>query len=64
MSAPGAVRVLIADDGSGPPPGHRPGRGLTGIAERAVRLYGTAECGPGPDGGFLVRVTLPAGSTR
>ncbi|MEU3494880.1 sensor histidine kinase [Kitasatospora cineracea] len=60
----GVTVVEVADDGSGPPPGHRPGRGLTGIAERAARLHGTAEHGPGPDGGFLVRVTLPAGPQR
>ncbi|BAJ32010.1 MULTISPECIES: sensor histidine kinase [Kitasatospora] len=57
----GATLVEVADDGAGPPPGHRPGRGLTGIAERAARLHGTAEHGPGANGGFLVRVTLPAG---
>ncbi|MFJ1751543.1 sensor histidine kinase [Kitasatospora sp. NPDC088134] len=55
----GGVEVEVRDDGSGPPPGHRPGRGLTGIAERAARLHGTAEHGPGPDGGFRLRVTLP-----
>ncbi|MFJ5229647.1 sensor histidine kinase [Kitasatospora sp. NPDC088391] len=53
------LEVEVRDDGSGPPPGHRPGRGLTGIAERAARLHGTAEHGPGPDGGFRLRVTLP-----
>ncbi|MFF4339137.1 sensor histidine kinase [Kitasatospora sp. NPDC001540] len=56
--------IEVADDGSGPPPGHRPGRGLTGIAERAARLNGTARHGPGPDGGFLVRVVLPTGDGR
>ncbi|QKW22693.1 sensor histidine kinase [Kitasatospora sp. NA04385] len=53
--------VEVLDDGSGPPPGHRPGRGLTGIAERAARLNGTAQHGLGPNGGFLVRVSLPTG---
>ncbi|GLW58913.1 sensor histidine kinase [Kitasatospora phosalacinea] len=56
--------VEVADDGSGPPPGHRPGRGLTGIAERAARLNGTAQHGLGPNGGFLVRVVLPTGEER
>ncbi|MFJ5921616.1 sensor histidine kinase [Kitasatospora sp. NPDC092948] len=59
-AAPGATVVEVRDDGNGPPPGHRPGRGLTGIAERAARLHGTAAHGPGPDGGFQVLVTLPA----
>ncbi|RKE22420.1 sensor histidine kinase [Streptomyces sp. TLI_171] len=54
-----ALTVQVQDDGSGPPSGHRPGRGLTGVAERAARLHGTAEHGPGPAGGFLLRVTLP-----
>lgn len=58
-SSAGILLVEITDDGSGPPPGHRPGRGLTGIAERAARLRGAAHHGPAPDGGFLVRVTLP-----
>ncbi|MFC8721157.1 sensor histidine kinase [Kitasatospora sp. NPDC057198] len=61
---PDGTLIEVADDGSGPPPGHRPGRGLTGIAERAARLNGTARHGPGPNGGFLVRVVLPAGGER
>jgi signal transduction histidine kinase len=35
------------------------GHGLIGMRER-VRLYGgTLDAGPGPDGGFVVRATLP-----
>ncbi|WP_442269938.1 sensor histidine kinase [Streptomyces sp. M-16] len=34
------------------------GHGLIGIRERAAAHGGTAWCGPGPDGGFSVRVVL------
>lgn len=52
--------VTVQDDGPGPRPDHAPGRGISGIRERAARLGGTAEVGPGPDGrGFRVRARLP-----
>ncbi|MGW4802681.1 sensor histidine kinase [Kitasatospora sp. NPDC004272] len=60
----GGTLIEVADDGSGPPPGHRPGRGLTGMAERAARLNGAVQHGLGPNGGFLVRVVLPLGDER
>ncbi|MFF2629694.1 sensor histidine kinase [Kitasatospora griseola] len=63
LATPDTTAIEIRDDGTGPPPGHRPGRGLTGIAERAARLHGTAEHGPGPDGGFRVLLTLPSTGT-
>jgi two-component system sensor histidine kinase DesK len=36
-----------------------PGNGLAGLAERARALAGRLEAGPGPQGGFRLRVTLP-----
>ncbi|PSM41886.1 histidine kinase [Streptomyces dioscori] len=35
------------------------GRGVTGMRERAVALGGELTAGPGPDGGWRVRATLP-----
>ncbi|MGW3241579.1 sensor histidine kinase [Streptomyces sp. NPDC001070] len=38
------------------------GHGITGLRERAAALGGTLDAGPEPDGGFLVRATLPLGA--
>ncbi|WP_329187760.1 hypothetical protein [Actinacidiphila glaucinigra] len=38
--------------------------GLTGLRERAAALGGTLDAGPEPDGGFLVRATLPTDACR
>lgn len=40
------------------------GHGLTGLRERATQLGGTLDAGPEPDGGFLVRATLPLDARR
>ncbi|GLV81277.1 two-component sensor histidine kinase [Streptomyces lavendulae subsp. lavendulae] len=59
----GDLTVTVTDDGRGPD-GTRSGaaagggHGLIGIRERAAAHGGTARCGPGPDGGFSVRVVL------
>ncbi|WP_089771953.1 sensor histidine kinase [Ruania alba] len=57
------VTVEISDDGS---PAHAPpsgGYGIAGMTERATMLGGRCTAGPGPDGGWIVTVTLPlAGS--
>jgi signal transduction histidine kinase len=53
------VRLEVRDDGQGPPPGYRPGRGLLGIAERAALFAGAVEHGPVAGGGFRVRAELP-----
>ncbi|MDH6543014.1 histidine kinase [Streptomyces sp. SPB4] len=67
----GDLTVTVTDDGRGPagspagPAGTAGtagtaggGHGLIGIRERAAAHGGTARCGPGPDGGFSVRVVL------
>lgn len=56
-----AVSVAVSDDGAGPPPGgFGPGRGLRGMRERAAALGGTVEIEQAPEGGTVVRLTLPA----
>ncbi len=59
------VRLRVDDDGmahSGP--FVEPGFGLTGMAERAQLLGGSLSAGPGPEGGWVVEATLPAGVPR
>jgi len=46
---------LFAADGRTPGPGH----GLQGMAERVALHAGTVSAEPGPDGGFVVRASLP-----
>ncbi|GAA1582187.1 histidine kinase [Kribbella sancticallisti] len=72
--APGAaVRILVrraadhllvlVDNGEGTAPasvGQGSGRGITGMKDRAEAVGGTLTAGPGPDGGWQVRATLPA----
>jgi signal transduction histidine kinase len=53
------VEVEVIDDGSGPKPGYRPGRGLLGISERVAVFGGTVDHGRGDGGGFRVRAVLP-----
>ena len=44
------------DRGAGEGPG---GHGLAGLRERAAAVGGTVAAGPGPDGGFRLRVSVP-----
>ncbi|MFR0352495.1 sensor histidine kinase [Streptomyces sediminimaris] len=55
----GALRLSVADDGTGPTPGGTPGFGLVGMRERARSVGGTLDAGPRPEGGFLVSAVLP-----
>jgi signal transduction histidine kinase len=56
------VRLEISDNGRGAPSGHgtNGGFGLTGIRERIELLGGTVECGNRLEGGFALRVEVPA----
>jgi two-component system, NarL family, sensor histidine kinase DesK len=57
---PGATAELaIVDDGRAAPGGN-PGFGLAGLRERARSIGGTLEAGPEPEGGFRLRVCVPA----
>ncbi|MVA74528.1 sensor histidine kinase [Auraticoccus sp. F435] len=70
------LSVTVTDDGPGPstpgagaarpddPPGGGAGegQGLVGMRERVTAHGGTLSTGPGPDGGFCVRATLPVRS--
>ena len=55
------VELELTDDGDAGANGTpTAGTGLAGLAERAERLHGHVEAGGLPDGGFRLRVTLPA----
>jgi signal transduction histidine kinase len=64
-----SLRIEIGDDGHSLDEPARlraeqEGQGLTGMRER-VAIYGGEFCaGPGPDGGYLVRATLPSVSDQ
>jgi signal transduction histidine kinase len=58
---PQALLVDVSDDGEAPADPRVGGHGLVGMRERASGLGGTLEAGPGPNGGWRVRATLPTG---
>jgi two-component system NarL family sensor kinase len=55
----GALRVEVADDGSGIPTDHDVGVGLTSMRERAAELGGSCAFRAAPGGGTLVQAVLP-----
>jgi len=59
-----AVCVDVSDDGLGVGHGDGRGNGLRGMRERVKLLGGRLDAGPGPQGGFIVRVTLPIEERR
>jgi two-component system sensor histidine kinase DesK len=58
------IYAEITDDGQGYPKenGEDSGSGLSGLTERVATFSGRVEAGPLPDGGFRLRVVLPATS--
>jgi signal transduction histidine kinase len=63
---PDQLIIEVVDDGCGlteharaRPPGS--GHGIAGMRERAHALGGLLDAGPGPEGGFRVRASLPNG---
>ncbi|MFF0477645.1 sensor histidine kinase [Streptomyces sp. NPDC004284] len=59
---PHRLLVSVTDDGPGVDPVRvdaRDGHGLIGMQERAKLYGGAVTTGPGPEGGFRVRLTLP-----
>jgi two-component system sensor histidine kinase DesK len=56
------IRAEVSDDGRTSSPKHDgtvTGSGLSGLAERVVASSGDFEAGPLPEGGFLLRLSLP-----
>jgi two-component system sensor histidine kinase DesK len=58
----GEIYAEITDDGRGKTNGEAPGSGLPGLAERVATFAGLVEYGSPPEGGFRLRVSLPAKS--
>ncbi|MBE2998781.1 sensor histidine kinase [Nocardiopsis sp. HNM0947] len=60
-STPDTVELMVEDDGQGAGAARTErGFGLRGIAERAGAVGGAMTAGNGPEGGFLLRVEVPA----
>jgi two-component system, NarL family, sensor histidine kinase DesK len=57
------IYAEITDDGQGKGNTEAKGSGLSGLAERVASLAGDVEAGSLPDGGFRLRVSLPARGT-
>jgi signal transduction histidine kinase len=57
------LEVEVLDDGRAAAAPATPGRGLSGMRERAAALGGSFEAGARPGGGFRVWASLPGGRT-
>jgi signal transduction histidine kinase len=60
-SSPGALEVVVADDGVGIDPSAPAGVGLVSLRERAAELGGTVSVVCPPTGGTVVTAVLPLG---
>jgi two-component system sensor histidine kinase DesK len=58
-AARGRATLTVSDDGRGPSPGHVPGNGLTGLAERLLLVGGSLRSARSGDGGFALTATVP-----
>jgi signal transduction histidine kinase len=61
---PDDLELEIADDGPGTDGGSAAGYGLIGMRERVSVYGGELQAGRRPEGGYALRVRLPAGSVR
>ncbi|HSP72075.1 MAG TPA: sensor histidine kinase, partial [Gaiellaceae bacterium] len=59
-----SLELEVANDGTAVLSGDGSGHGLVGMRERVHVCGGRLEAGPRPEGGFLVRATLPVESAR
>jgi signal transduction histidine kinase len=59
ISADGALRLEVADDGCGLRPDQPPGVGLSAMAERAAEVGGTLTVTAAGERGTLVAAVLP-----
>jgi two-component system sensor histidine kinase DesK len=55
-----AVEVEVDDDGRGAPASNGAGHGLDGLRERAIAVGGRVDAGARREGGFRLRVSVPA----
>jgi two-component system sensor histidine kinase DesK len=55
--------IEIRDDGVGAHGDGTSGHGLAGLRERLAAVGGSLDTGPAPDGGFVVRASVPAAVT-
>jgi signal transduction histidine kinase len=53
------LELEVSDDGAGAANGHGSRRGLAGIGERVAVFGGHFEAGPRPEGGWMLRASLP-----
>ncbi|GLW06833.1 hypothetical protein Misp01_19630 [Microtetraspora sp. NBRC 13810] len=58
------LRLLVRDNGPGPPASPATGHGLSGMRERAAAVGGELRTGPAAGGGFLVEARLPGTRER
>jgi signal transduction histidine kinase len=56
---PDTLEVQVRDDGRGLQRTENPGHGLVGVRERVALYDGTVEVADSPEGGVLLRATLP-----
>ena len=59
-----SAHLTVIDDGQPAASASTGGHGLRGMGERAELLGGTVDAGPRPEGGWMLRATIPLRGTR